>query len=48
MSRGLIALHSLGRSGNVPEPSLLLASDEASFVAGIVLLVDSGLMAGRQ
>src|ERR1700739_1000800 len=45
------ALHPLGRNGqvaDVAEALLFLASEQASFITGIVLPVDGGVMAGRQ
>jgi NAD(P)-dependent dehydrogenase (short-subunit alcohol dehydrogenase family) len=34
--------------GDVAEALLCLASDQASFITGVVLPVDGGVMAGRQ
>jgi NAD(P)-dependent dehydrogenase (short-subunit alcohol dehydrogenase family) len=45
------AFHPLGRNGQVADAAealLLLASDQASFITGVVLPVDGGVMAGRQ
>jgi NAD(P)-dependent dehydrogenase (short-subunit alcohol dehydrogenase family) len=45
------AMHPLGRNGqpaDVAEALLFLASDQASFITGVVLPVDGGVMAGRQ
>ena len=45
------AMHPLGRNGqpaDVAEALLYLASDQASFITGVVLPVDGGVMAGRQ
>lgn len=45
------AMHPLGRNGqpaDAAEALLFLASDEASFITGVVLPVDGGVMAGRQ
>jgi NAD(P)-dependent dehydrogenase (short-subunit alcohol dehydrogenase family) len=41
------AMHPLGRNGQ-PEDLLFLASDQASFITGVILPVDGGIMAGRQ
>ena len=45
------AMHPLGRNGqpvDAAEALLFLASDHASFITGVVLPVDGGVMAGRQ
>jgi NAD(P)-dependent dehydrogenase (short-subunit alcohol dehydrogenase family) len=45
------AMHPLGRNGqpaDVAEALLFLASDQASFITGVVLPVDGGVLAGRQ
>jgi NAD(P)-dependent dehydrogenase (short-subunit alcohol dehydrogenase family) len=45
------AMHPLGRNGqpaDAAEVLLFLASDQASFITGVVPSVDSGVMAGRQ
>jgi NAD(P)-dependent dehydrogenase (short-subunit alcohol dehydrogenase family) len=45
------AMHPLGRNGqpaDAAEALLFLASDQASFITGVVLAVDGGVMAGRQ
>jgi NAD(P)-dependent dehydrogenase (short-subunit alcohol dehydrogenase family) len=45
------AMRPLGRNGqpvDAVEALLFLASDQASFVTGVVLPVDGGVMAGRQ
>ena len=45
------AFHPLGRNGqvaDVAEAMLFLASEQASFITGVVLPVDGGVMAGRQ
>jgi NAD(P)-dependent dehydrogenase (short-subunit alcohol dehydrogenase family) len=45
------AFHPLGRNGQVADAAealLYLASDQASFITGVVLPVDGGVMAGRQ
>jgi NAD(P)-dependent dehydrogenase (short-subunit alcohol dehydrogenase family) len=45
------AMHQLGRNGqpaDAAEALLFLASDRASFITGVVLPVDGGVMAGRQ
>src|ERR1700681_864993 len=44
------AMHPLGRNGqpaDVAEALLFLASDQASFITGVVLPVDGGVMAGK-
>ncbi|MEP9380078.1 glucose 1-dehydrogenase [Aquabacter sp. CN5-332] len=44
-------MHPLGRNGqpaDAAEALLFLASDQASFITGVVLSVDGGIMAGRQ
>ena len=44
-------MHPLGRNGqpaDAAEALLFLASDQASFITGVVLPVDGGVMAGRQ
>jgi NAD(P)-dependent dehydrogenase (short-subunit alcohol dehydrogenase family) len=45
------AMRPLGRNGqpvDAVEALLFLASDQASFITGVVLPVDGGVMAGRQ
>ena len=45
------AFHPLGRHRQVADAAealLFLASDQASFITGVVLPVDGGVMAGRQ
>ena len=45
------AIHPLGRNGqpaDAAEALLFLASDQASWITGVVLSVDGGIMAGRQ
>jgi NAD(P)-dependent dehydrogenase (short-subunit alcohol dehydrogenase family) len=45
------AMHPLGRNGqpvDAAEALLFLASDQTSFITGVVLPVDGGVMAGRQ
>jgi NAD(P)-dependent dehydrogenase (short-subunit alcohol dehydrogenase family) len=45
------SMHPLGRNGqpaDAAEALLFLASDQASFITGVVLPVDGGVMAGRQ
>ena len=45
------AFHPLGRNGQVADAAealLFLAPDQASFITGVVLPVDGGVMAGRQ
>ena len=45
------AMHPLGRNGqpaDAAEALLFLASDQASFITGVILSVDGGIMAGRQ
>ena len=45
------AMYPLGRNGqpaDAAEALLFLASDQASFITGVVLPVDGGVMAGRQ
>ena len=45
------AMHPLGRNGqpaDAAEALLFLASDQASFITGVILPVDGGVMAGRQ
>ena len=45
------AMRPLGRNGQpvgAVEALLFLASDQASFITGVVLPVDGGVMAGRQ
>jgi NAD(P)-dependent dehydrogenase (short-subunit alcohol dehydrogenase family) len=45
------AFHPLGRNGQVADAAealLYLASEQASFITGVVLPVDGGVMAGRQ
>jgi NAD(P)-dependent dehydrogenase (short-subunit alcohol dehydrogenase family) len=47
---GFAAMHPLGRNGqavDVAEAILFLASDNASWITGVVLPVDGGVMAGR-
>jgi NAD(P)-dependent dehydrogenase (short-subunit alcohol dehydrogenase family) len=49
--RAFNAIHPLGRNGqpaDAAEALLFLASDQASFITGVVLSVDGGVMAGRQ
>ena len=44
-------MHPLGRNGQTPDAAealLFLASDQASFITGVILPVDGGVMAGRQ
>jgi NAD(P)-dependent dehydrogenase (short-subunit alcohol dehydrogenase family) len=44
-------MHPLGRNGqpaDAAEALLFLASDQASFITGVVVPVDGGIMAGRQ
>lgn len=44
-------MHPLGRNGQPAEAAealLFLASDQASFITGVILPVDGGIMAGRQ
>lgn len=45
------AMHPLGRNGqpaDAAEALLFLASDQASWITGVILSVDGGIMAGRQ
>ena len=45
------AMHPLGRNGqpaDAAEALLFLASDQASFITGVILPVDGGVIAGRQ
>ena len=45
------AMHPLRRNGqpaDAAEALLFLASDQASFITGVVLSADGGVMAGRQ
>src|ERR1700746_2339988 len=45
------SMHPLGRNGqpaDAAEALLFLASDQASFITGVILPVDGGVMAGRQ
>jgi NAD(P)-dependent dehydrogenase (short-subunit alcohol dehydrogenase family) len=45
------AMHPLGRNGqpaDAAEALLFLASDQASWITGVILPVDGGVMAGRQ
>jgi NAD(P)-dependent dehydrogenase (short-subunit alcohol dehydrogenase family) len=45
------AMHPLGRNGqpaDAAEALLFLASEQASFITGVILPVDGGIMAGRQ
>ena len=45
------AMHPLGRNGqpaDAAEALLFLASDQASFITGVILPVDGGIMAGKQ
>ena len=37
-----------GQPADIAEALLFLASDQASFITGVVLPVDGGVMAGRQ
>jgi len=44
-SRGLIPLGRLGTPDDVAGPALFLASDEASYITGVLLFVDGGQLA---
>ena len=48
---GFNAFHPLGRNGqprDIADAILFLASDQASWITGVVLPVDGGVTAGRQ